>query len=330
MPLANRSARVVCAGILVADIFVPPLPGLPAAGELRATEDFLLDTGGCAANVAVGLARLGVSSSVCGVVGTDIFGDFLINRLGESGIDTARIRRTAEYGTSKTVILPVIGEDRRYIHTFGANNAFTGAEVALDALEPGDVLYIGGLLIMPALSSASAAKLCAEARVRGVFTVLDVVVPAGTDSATGSIYMAYLRPILKHADCFIPNEQEAHALTGAAGIDAQADCFLECGCKSVAITRGAMGTLFKSNDLSLHADAYPVEFVDGSGAGDAFAAGLIKGLAEQWDVRQTLTFASAVGASACTKLGCTTGIVGSDEILAMLSAHPLHITEKKG
>ena len=53
MMTGNRNPiRVLCAGILVADIFVPSLPSLPAAGELCATDDFLLDTGGCAANVA--------------------------------------------------------------------------------------------------------------------------------------------------------------------------------------------------------------------------------------------------------------------------------------
>src|SRR5260370_31590670 len=73
--------RSLCAGILVADIFVPPLPALPEAGQLLATDDFLIDTGGCAANVAAGLAKLGVAVAVAGKVGKDAFGDFIVQDL---------------------------------------------------------------------------------------------------------------------------------------------------------------------------------------------------------------------------------------------------------
>ena len=51
---------VVCAGVLVAYLFIPPLARLPVAGELLATQDFLADSGGCAANTATTLAKLGV------------------------------------------------------------------------------------------------------------------------------------------------------------------------------------------------------------------------------------------------------------------------------
>lgn len=82
---------VVCAGILVADIFVPPLPRLPEAGELLATDDFLLDTGGCAANTAASLRKLGVSASVVGKVGGDDFGRFVLDNLAAKGLDTTGV-----------------------------------------------------------------------------------------------------------------------------------------------------------------------------------------------------------------------------------------------
>ena len=54
-----KPPSVVCAGILVADLFVPPLERLPAGGDLVVTEDFLVQPGGCAANTAISLAKLG-------------------------------------------------------------------------------------------------------------------------------------------------------------------------------------------------------------------------------------------------------------------------------
>src|SRR5437870_4607354 len=91
---------ILCAGILVADIFVPPLAALPEAGQLLATDDFLIDTGGCAANVAVGLARLGTATAVAGKVGKDAFGDFIVHELAGKGIDTSHVGRSAFAGTS--------------------------------------------------------------------------------------------------------------------------------------------------------------------------------------------------------------------------------------
>ena len=83
---------VVCAGIVVADVFVPPLADLPEPGELVATEDFVVETGGCAANAAMALARLGVRPAVVAKVGDDVFGGFVEHELSAAGIDVERHR----------------------------------------------------------------------------------------------------------------------------------------------------------------------------------------------------------------------------------------------
>lgn len=323
MPETSLPAQVLCTGILVADIFVPPLPALPAAGELRATEDFLLDTGGCAANVATSLARLGIRTAVTGRVGSDVFGDFIVNDLRAKGIDTSAIHRSTSIGTSKTVVLPVIGEDRRFIHTFGANAEFSETDIALDTLPENGILYLGGFLIMPALKAGAVADLFRAARQRGITTVLDVVVPVGDASDS----MRQLTDILPFTDYFLPNDEEAHALTGETDPYRQATRFRDAGCKTVLITQGNGGTLLLSETQRMEIGTYPVEFVDGSGSGDAFAAGFITGLVEGWEMERTLKFASAIGASACTKLGCTTGVFTRAEAEAFmeqntLTAHP--------
>ena len=273
MPDSPRTARVLSTGILVADIFTPPLPRLPAAGELLATEDFILETGGCAANVATGLARLGVPVTVAGRVGTDSYGDFIINELIKRGIDTSGIRRSTQFGTSKTVVLPVIGEDRRFIHTFGANSEFTDADVALESLTAGDILYVGGFLIMPALKATSVANLFQKAQERGVTTVLDVVVPIGDASNAWRM----VKEILPHTDYFTPNDEEAHSLTGKEVLEA-AEEILKAGCGTVIITEGSKGTYYQSKTECYTLPPYPIEFVDGSGSGDAFVAGLLTAL----------------------------------------------------
>src|SRR5437016_5058656 len=107
------------------------MPALPKAGELRATDDFLIDSGGCAANTATCLAKLGVTTVVTGKVGSDLFGEFIARDLSRKGVDTRGLQRSAAQGTSKTVVLTVTGEDRRFVHTFGAN-----AEFRVEDIEP--------------------------------------------------------------------------------------------------------------------------------------------------------------------------------------------------
>jgi sugar/nucleoside kinase (ribokinase family) len=80
-----------------------------------------------------------------------------------------------------------------------------------------------------------------------------------------------------------------------------------------------------STQKTLEAPAFPVEVVDVSGAGDAFAAGFIVGLLEQWPPEDALRFASVIGASACTKLGCTSGVFTREEAETYIQTHPLPI-----
>jgi sugar/nucleoside kinase (ribokinase family) len=321
----KQPPSVVCAGILVADLFVPPLERLPIGGDLVVTEDFLVQPGGCAANIAISLAKLGVSVSVVGKVGMDIFGDAIERDLQTSGVRTDALRRSSTHGTSKTVILPVIGEDRRYIHTIGANADFTVDDISVPLVMQAQVFALGGYCVLPRLEPQRIATLLNSMRENGVLTMLDIVVPASTDHPT----LDDLQPILPFIDVFMPNIEEAAMLTGETDPGKQAELFLHAGCNIAIITRGKNGALLMSAHETLKAPAFPVEVVDVSGAGDAFAAGFIVGLLEQWSLADSLRFASAIGASACTHLGCTGGVFTRAEAKTYLQSHQLFITSCK-
>jgi sugar/nucleoside kinase (ribokinase family) len=320
-----KPSPVVCAGILVADLFVPPLERLPMGGDLVVTEDFLVQPGGCAANTAISLAKLGVPVSVAGKVGKDMFGDAIERDLQASGVGTGTLRRSSTHGTSKTVILPVIGEDRRYIHTIGANADFTVEDISIPLVMQAQVFALGGYCVLPRLEPQRIATLLNSIRENGIRTMLDIVVPASTDHST----LDDLRPILPFIDVFMPNIEEAAMLTGETDPGKQAELFLHAGCNIAIITRGKDGALLMSARETLEAPAFPVEVVDVSGAGDAFVAGFIVGLLEQWPLADSLRFASVIGASACTHLGCTGGVFTRAEAEIYLQLHQLPITSYK-
>jgi len=309
---------VLCVGILVADLFVPPLPRLPLPGELQLVEDMLLSTGCCAANAAMDLARLGTRVAVAGKVGNDFFAGFVRQELEAKGVDVTGIRQSATAPTASTVILPVAGQDRRYIHAVGANAELRVDDIDLDQVARARVLYVGGYLLFPGFEPAGLAQLFRFARDCGIQTVLDV---AGPKAEQG---LELLAPVLPFTDVFLPNQDEAAILTGERDTWRQAEIFLEQGAQTAVITRGAEGVLVRAQTAAFSAEALPIEFVDGSGAGDAFDAGYIVGLLEGWDLERTVAFASAVGASACTRLGTTPGVFTRAQALDYLARHPLN------
>src|SRR6516162_5978620 len=134
---------VLCAGIVVADHVSSPISHMPAAGELVLADQLLLTIGGCAANVAVDLVKLGLSAAVVGRVGDDVFGRVVADMLRERRVDVSSLLVTPGLDTSQTLIVNVAGQDRRFIHTFGANAAFRAADVPAERIARCKVLYLG-------------------------------------------------------------------------------------------------------------------------------------------------------------------------------------------
>lgn len=312
-------ADVLSTGIIVADHVCTPITHLPAAGELVMADSMLLTIGGCAANAAVDLVKMGVQTAVVGRVGGDIFGRVVADLLKESGVDVSALHTSPSAETSQTLIVNVKGQDRRFIHTFGANAEFSAADLPFDLVTRCRVLYVGGYLLMKSLKGAELAKVFAAARKAGAKTVLDVVTPGPGD------YLPWLEPLLPHTDVFLPNSHEAELITGDHDELRAAETFHKMGAGAAVITQGGDGSVLVSDKLRLRAGVYPVDFVDGSGGGDAFDAGYIYGLLHGLDTEDCLRYASALGASCVRAIGTTPGVFTKGECEAFLKKHTLKI-----
>ena len=105
----SQPSEVLCAGIIVADHVCSPVSHVPAAGELVMAERMLLTIGGCAANVAVDLAKMGVRAAVVGGVGGDVFGRVVSDLLRDTGVDVSALKVSPEVETSQTLIFNAAG-----------------------------------------------------------------------------------------------------------------------------------------------------------------------------------------------------------------------------
>lgn len=318
---ASADSPVLSAGILVVDHLCTPIPRVPRAGELILSDRLPLAIGGCASNVAIDLARVGVGVGVVGCVGRDPFGQFLVDRLAADGVETSGVQMLEAADTSGTLIINVAGEDRRFIHSAGANAVMQTSHIPLDRVRRAKVFYVGGYLLMPALEEPGALReLFRAARASGVKTVLDVVLPGPGE------HWPKLDSLLAETDVFLPNEDEATAITGLANPREQAKRFRDAGARTVVITLGERGALLASDGLLVQAAPYPTEFVGGTGAGDAFTAGFIAGTLAGEDPIGCLKWGAALGASCVRSISATESVFTREEALEFMATHELHVT----
>jgi sugar/nucleoside kinase (ribokinase family) len=315
----SEDADVLCAGIIVADHVCSPISHLPAAGELVMAERLILTLGGCAANAAVDLSKMGVSAAVVGRVGSDVFGRVVTDMLQAQGVDISAVVVSRGLDTSQTLIVNVAGQDRRFIHTFGANAEFSASDIPLERVHRCRILYLGGYLLIPNIRQDELASVFAAARKAGAKTVLDVAVPQPGE------YLSRLERLLPQVDVFLPNEHEAAQITGEADPVRQAELFRGLGAGTIVITRGAEGSVLVNDEVRLRAGVYRVPFLDGSGGGDAFDAGYIWGLLNHFPAEDCLRVASALGASCVRALGTTPGVFTRTECEEFLLTHNLDI-----
>jgi len=289
---------VVCLGILVADAIVRPVPAVPPRGALALVDELSLHGGGCALNTASALARLGLRAAVCGKVGADAFGDFLLALLDERGVDRRGVLRETDAPTSATIVLVDEDGERTFLHQPGANGRLRAEELDADLLYGGRALHLAGALVLDALDGEPTAAILGEARARGLVTCLDPVWdPTGR--------WQRLLPSLQHLDLLTASLAEAEAISGERGAEAAADWLRSHGVGTVAVTLGVEGCWVTGVG---HVPAPAVTAVDGTGAGDAFAAGLLYGAVAGWPVERSAALANRLGALATTAVGAYAGL----------------------
>src|SRR5215831_6997865 len=254
---------VGCAGLLVEDTFCGRMAALPAEGALLMLEGMPVRAGGCAANVAIDLAKQGIAVDVLGCVGHDSAADALVKTFATHHVGSSKIVRVDRLPTSKTVILLIEGQDRRYLHVTGANSALTIKHISFDWVSTLKAFYLGGLFALPAIDIEELADLLRFCRQTKVTSVVDVVVPHE------HYRMKELERLLPLVDVFVPNDDEARAFTGLTDPFDQLRALENAGAHTVIITRGELGSVAAQGGRRWSCGTYQMDVVDPSGSGDA-------------------------------------------------------------
>lgn len=267
---------------------------LPAPGETVLGTAFTTEPGGKGANQAVAAVRLGAPVTMIGVVGRDVYGAQLIERLGADGIDVSGVAFAPSAPTGIAVISVDTGGTNSIVVVPGANGEVGGKAVDRldDVVQRGDVVLLQLEVPMPTITAATR-------RVGGRATV--VVTPAPAQP---------LPPrLLAEVGWLVPNRLEAALLVGGAlddddAVVAAAARLVRSGPRHVVVTLGERGCVHAARDGAMRwHPAVEVEPVDTVAAGDAFTGGLAVALHEGANPDEAVAFALAAGALAVTRLG---------------------------
>ena len=297
-------ADVVCVGDLLID-FVPTVTG---TGLVDAPA-FQKAAGGAAANVAVGLARLGASSAFMGKVGDDPFGHFLAGILAQEGVDIAPLRFESRARTALAFVSLRADGEREFLfyrHP-SADMLFVPEEVDEAAIQAARALHFDSISLAAAQPRQTVLHAANLAKRAGKLISYDVNLrlPLWSDAEAAR---AGIRAGLELADIAKLSDDELEFVTGRRDSAAVQDLW-HPGLKLVVLTLGGRGCIAIDAAGERHVDSIRVEPVDTTGAGDGFVAGLLAGLlrCEGFPTGDALAgicrFANVVGAITTTRRG---------------------------
>jgi sulfofructose kinase len=283
----RKVPKVLCAGIAVQDI-VMRVQNFPTPGEKIPASDFIITGGGCAANAAVAIARLGGQTAFAGPLGgtDDEVSNRIVRDLQAEGIDCGGIVRVDGATASVSLIL-LDAEGEKTIAT--RRGAHLGQALPADV---GKLVAAADAVLVDNRFPEFVTAVCRAAHARKIPIVIDLDQSTKLDD-----------PLLKLGTHVVSSAEALHGTTGLTDYGAGLQRLAENISGFLAVTGGPNGVYWRDGDTLRHLPAFKVKAIDSLGAGDAFHAGFTLALAEGRALADVLRFASATAALKCTHFG---------------------------
>ncbi len=309
--------RAICLGVHVLDVLVRPVESIPEGQGGALVEEIRMTAAGSAGGTALVLAKLGAEVRSAGAVGTDPLADMLVSLLERDGVDTSLLVRRSDVQTSASV-LPIRPDGSRpAFHVVGANATYGPDDAPWDEIATATHLHLGGPEFM---GGEAAAQILERARAGGATTSADVLAPGDMG------VLEWIAPALEHLDYLLPNDEQAIGFTGEADVEAACRALVARGVGCVAATCGADGVVLVDSAGVERIPAFAVDVVDTTGCGDAFSAGLLRGLALGRDRAEAATLGCAAAALVAQGLGTDHGAFDLAAVDALAQSGPRRTT----
>lgn len=310
--------KVLSAGFVCGDLVLAAVDELPPSGGNRFVEQATLAIGGCAANAAVGFARLLKGDTdhvvVAGRVGDDPLAALLRSALAAEGVGSDPLLATPAAATAINTVLVSSNSERSFYVFDGACRLFTPADLPDSLLRQFDHLHLAAVGSLAGLAGDAGADVARRARALGLTVSLDITLNPPRDAA------ADVLPLLPYVNLFLPNLAEARAVLRVNTLADVVQAGLAQGVDLLGIKLGAAGCVLATPQEQRFVPGFAVDALDTVGAGDAWGAALVSGWRQGWTLQELGWFANAAGALCTQQPGATAGMATIEQIWAFLAA----------
>ena len=305
----DKTFDVVVAGEINPDLILElPSPEVRFDQQEVLIERARLTIGSSNAIFACGAARLGLKVAMVGVIGEDVFGDFMAAELTRRGVDVSHAVRSRTVSTGYSVILN--HKNRRSILTvMGAINALKVTDIPEALIRSTRHLHIASYFLQTNLQP-HLQELFKKARRAGASTSLD------TNWDPAEKWQG-VQDLLGETTLFFPNENEAQSIAKTKDTEAAARSLAAAG-PIVALKRGGEGAIVCTGKETFSVPPLKVAVADTVGAGDSFDAGFVYGFLQGWSHEQSLRLAAVCGSLSTRKHGGTEAQADLAEALTWL------------
>lgn len=278
----------------------------PAEGETILGNSFDTFQGGKGANQAVAVSRLGIPVSLIGKVGTDVFGDELLENLNSEQVDTSMVARYE--GSSGVAFIYVFEEtsENQIIVISGSNELVQSNQISEKELSASDIL-ISQLEIPP----SEIEDLFIRAKKSGIYKILNTA-PA----------LKISKNLIRETDLLVMNESELENLTERTVERQNADSIGQAikdlnlsTTQSIVVTLGSKGVYVHANQKGQFIDGHKVEALDTTGSGDCFIGALASQYLESNNLLDSVNFANKAAALSVMKRGASASMPTLEEVV---------------
>jgi ribokinase len=273
--------------------------------EEVAIQDVKEQPGGSAANTVYALGKLNKSTGFIGSVGKDNEGEMVLDSLKSAGVDTSQIIIKSQTRTGLVIgIVDAAGERSLYIAP-GANNKLELGDIDMEYITNSDYLHITSFVNEDQL----------EVQKKMVESLSE---DTKLSFSPGSLYskmgMVALISIIQKTHVMFINEVEVKLLADCDSYEGASEKLIKNGCKIVVVTLGEKGCYITDGQQKIHVDAFKVDVLDTTGAGDAFCAGFLYGLSQGKGLIPCGKIGNFIASRCIAGIGARTGILNQDEL----------------
>ena len=293
----------------------------PPGCRMEEATRFTSALGGSGANIAAGIVKLGDAAALLTTLSDDAVGRFVLRELDRYGVNRAHIRMVQGEARTSLAVVETRNEDcQSVIYRNGAADfALETADVASITFEAFGALIVTGTALAVEPSRAATLLAMARARAARVPVILDVDYrPYSWASAAEA--EATCRDAAQRADIVIGNDLEFDVMAGGAGGRDLAGR-LAAHCTAVIYKMGEKGSVSFAGGQSFETPVFAVTALKPTGAGDAFMAGVVTGLADGLGLPAAVRRGSAAAAITVTRVGCAPASPTSAELAAFMLRH---------